>query len=149
MRYLIRSIKFLVALFVIYLAAVWIMIEAGASMLTMRETLQVLVHTTRGIVLIVAIVVWAAVYPRIGFVSRRDEGDMTEDRERIIAAFISAGYVLRSEDGEQMRFRAAGLFHKLRCCSRTRLRFRSTGSGSCLTAYAAVSPTCRCGCVPV
>ena len=86
MRYLIRSIKFLVALFVIYLAAVWIMIEAGASMLTMRETLQVLVHTTRGIVLIVAIVVWAAVYPRIGFVSRRVEGDMTEDRERIIAA---------------------------------------------------------------
>lgn len=114
MRYLIRSMKFLVALFVIYLAAVWIMIEAGASILTMRETLQVLVHTPRGIVLIVAIVVWAAVYPRIGFVSRRVEGDMTEDRERIIAAFISAGYVLRSEDGEQMRFRAAGLFHKLR-----------------------------------
>ena len=115
MRYLIRSIKFLVALFVIYLAAVWIMIEAGASMLTMRETLQVLVHTTRGIVLIVAIVVWAAVYPMIGF------------GVSVPRAFSTS----------------------CACCSRTRLRFRSTGSGSCLTAYAAVSPTCRCGCVPV
>lgn len=114
MRYFIRSVKFLIALFVIYLAAVWIMIEAGASMLTMRETLQVLVHTTRGIVLLVAIVAWAAIYPRVGFVSRRVEGDMTDDREKIIRAFISAGYVLKSEDGEQMRFRAAGLFHKLR-----------------------------------
>ncbi len=114
MRYFIRSVKFLIALFVIYLAAVWIMIEAGASMLTMRETLQVLVHTTRGIVLLVAIVAWAAIYPRVGFVSRRVEGDMTDDREKIIRAFISAGYVLKSEDGEQMHFRAAGLFHKLR-----------------------------------
>lgn len=114
MRYFIRSVKFLIALFVIYLAAVWIMIEAGASMLTMRETLQVLVHTTRGIVLLVAIVAWAAIYPRVGFVSRRVEGDMTDDREKIIRAFISAGYLLKSENGEQMRFRAAGLFHKLR-----------------------------------
>lgn len=114
MRYFIRSVKFLIALFVIYLAAVWIMIEAGASMLTMRETLQVLVRTPRGIVLLAAIVVWAAIYPCVGFVSRRVEGDMTDDREKIIRAFISAGYVLKSEDGEQMRFRAAGLFHKLR-----------------------------------
>ena len=114
MRYFIRSVKFLAALIVIYLLAVWIMTEAGVSMHSMRETVLVLFRTRSGLLLVAAIVVWAAVYPRVNFVSRRVEGDIAADREQIVNAFAASGYVLKGEDGECMRFRASGIFRKLR-----------------------------------
>ncbi|MBP3483448.1 MAG: hypothetical protein J6K28_08710 [Alistipes sp.] len=114
MRYFIRSVKFLLALAVLYAAVMWIMVKTGSTMLSARDMVAVMFLTVRGRILIAAVVVWAAIYPKVGFVSRRVEADITDDRERIVNAFLSAGYTLVGDDGECLRFRAAGLLRKLR-----------------------------------
>ena len=55
----------------------------------------------------------AAVYPRFGFVVRRVEGDIEENREQILNAFRSAGFSLRSEEDGAMTFRADNFGQKL------------------------------------
>ena len=60
-----------------------------------------------------AIVALAAVYPRFGFVVRRVEGDIEENREQILNAFRSAGFSLRSDEDGVMTFRADNFGQKL------------------------------------
>ena len=55
----------------------------------------------------------AAVYPRFGFVVRKVEGDVEENREQIVNAFKSAGFSLRGEEDGVMTFRADGPLRKL------------------------------------
>ena len=114
MRYSIRSIKFLVALVVLYAAVMWIMVKTGSTMLSARDMVAVMFLTVRGQVLVAAILVWAAVYPKVGFVVRRVEADMTADSERIINAFLAQGYVMTGEENGRMKFRAENLFRRLR-----------------------------------
>ncbi len=70
MKYIVRSVKFLVALLVLYVAAVWLMSAVGASMLSVRDTVFVMFQTLRGQLLVAAIVVWVAIYPKVGYVKR-------------------------------------------------------------------------------
>ncbi len=114
MKYLVRSVKFLVALLVLYVAAVWIMSAVGASMLSVRDTVFVMFQTTRGQVLIAAILIWVAIYPKVGYVRRAVMADLNEDREQIVTAFVMSGYELASEGDGEMRFRAANIFRRLR-----------------------------------
>ena len=65
------------------------------------------------LMLFAAIVALAAVYPRFGFVVRRVEGDIEENREQILNAFRSAGFSLRSDEDGVMTFRADNFGQKL------------------------------------
>lgn len=114
MRYLVRSVKFLAALVVLYVAAVWVMSAVGASMLSARDTIFVMFQTTRGQILIAAIAIWVAIYPKVGYVRREIMADLNEDREQITTAFVMSGYELASESDGEMRFRAANIFRRLR-----------------------------------
>lgn len=105
-RYLIRSVKYFAALFVLYAAFMYVMHAAGATMLTLGDDFAVLVGTPRGRLMIAAAAVLAAVYPKLSFVSRRVEGDTVENRGQIIAAMDAAGYTLVSEEDGRMVFRA-------------------------------------------
>lgn len=113
MQYLIRSVKYFVALCVICMGILALMLLTGTSALPAEETLYVMFHTTRYARLLAAIVVLAALYPRFGFIRRRTEGDVEEDREQIVAAFRAAGFELRGEQEGVMTFRAGTLPHRL------------------------------------
>lgn len=111
-KYLIRSVKYFVALCVL-LVAIMALNRAMGSTLTMRETFYVMFHTTRGLLLPVVVVVLALCYPRFGFIVRRVEGDTELDREQIVNAFRSAGFSLRREEEGTLFFRADGFVQKL------------------------------------
>ena len=89
MKYFIRSLKYFVALCVICVAILALMLATGTSALTLDQTVYVMFHTSRYATLFAAIVVLAALYPRFGFVVRKVEGDVEENREQIINAFKS------------------------------------------------------------
>ena len=84
MKYFIRSLKYFVALCVICVAILALMLATGTSALTLDQTVYVMFHTSRYATLFAAIVVLAALYPRFGFVVRKVEGDVEENREQII-----------------------------------------------------------------
>ena len=112
--YIKRSVKFLIALFVLYAAAMWIMVRTGHTMLSPREMATVLLMSWRGRILIGAVVVWAAIYPKVGFVRRLCEADIEADREQIENAFIRSGYLPVKAENGRLTFRAANFFRRVR-----------------------------------
>ena len=129
MRYLIRSVKFLVALLVLYVAAVWLMSVVGASMLSVRDTIFVMFQTLRGQLLVAAIVVWVAIYPKVGYVKRECSADLDADKEQITTAFVMSGYELVAQNGNEMRFRASNIFRRLRLLFEDEVVVRRSESG--------------------
>lgn len=108
-RYIIRSVKYFVALSVLYAVLMWLMHATGQTVLTLRDTLTIVFCTSRGWMMLGAMVALAAIYPRLSFLSRRVEGDIAENREQIVAAFKASGYSLAGESDGRLVFRADGL----------------------------------------
>lgn len=113
MKYILRSLKYFVALCVICMVLMGLMFATGTSALTLEQTIYVMFHTDRYLMLLIAIVVLAAFYPRFGFVVRKVEGDVERNREQIINAFAAAGFSLRSELDGLMTFGADGIIQKI------------------------------------
>lgn len=101
MKYFIRSLKYFVALCVLCAAIMALNRLSGFATLTLEETFYVMFHTTRGMMLPAVIVLLAAFYPKFGFVQRKVEGDVGENREQIVNAFKSAGFSLRTDGGRR------------------------------------------------
>ena len=112
-KYIVRSLKYFFALCVLCIALMGLMLMTGTSALSLDDTLYVMLHTDRYLMLFAAIVALAAVYPRFGFVVRKVDGDVEENREQIVNAFKSAGFSLRGEEDGVMTFRADGPLRKL------------------------------------
>ncbi len=113
MLYFIRSVKYFLAMCVLCVVIMLLNLATGFSNLSFDQTIYVLFHTSRSLLLLGALVVLAAAYPRFGFVTRKVEGDTTKHREQIINAFRAAGFSLRKEEDEVMYFRADRVMHKL------------------------------------
>lgn len=113
MKYLIRSLKYFVALCVLCLALMALMLLTGTSALNLEQTLEMMFHTDRYAMLLGAIILLAAFYPRFGFVLRKVEGDVAKNREQIINAFKTAGFSLRDEANGVMSFRCDGIMQRL------------------------------------
>lgn len=113
MNSLVRSVKYFVHLCVLCAAVLLVMHIAGLLAVAPGELPALLFASWRGWVLLAAIVILSAAYPFTGFIVRRVEGDLGEDRERIVNAFRAEGFVLSGEDGEGMTFRAAGPLRRL------------------------------------
>lgn len=92
MKYLIRSVKYFIALCVLYLIIMALMLLTNTSVLTPSETFSALVRSTRGQVLIVAVVLLSALYPKFGFIRRQEIGSLRKNREQILNAFVSEGF---------------------------------------------------------
>ena len=86
MKYLIRSVKYFIALCVLYLIIMALMLLTNTSVLTPSETFSALVRSTRGQVLIVAVVLLSALYPKFGFIRRQEIGSLRKNREQILNA---------------------------------------------------------------
>ena len=70
--------------------------------------------SARGLMLIGAMLLIAAAYPSFGVVRRKAGARITEDRDKIINAFISNGYSLKNEvPGRMMEFRIGSPVRKL------------------------------------
>ena len=111
--YMLRSLKYFIAMLLLCAALMALMFLSGTSALTPEETLYVMFRSTRFLSLFIALVVLAALYPRFGFVCREIEGDVELNRTQIVNAFKSAGFSLHSESDGVLRFRADGFLHRL------------------------------------
>jgi hypothetical protein len=114
MRYLIRSVKYLLAFCVIYLAVVWLSLKTMRGMdVSVMDYVMATLHTTKGQLLMAAVVVLSALYPRFGFMTRRVECDMEEERDSLLANMALAGYTLREESEGRMVFRATSILDRI------------------------------------
>ncbi len=114
MRYLIRAVKYLLAFCVIYLAVVWLSLKTMRGMdVSVMDYVVATLQTTRGQLLMAAVVVLSAFYPRFGFMTRRVECDMAEERDSLLANMALAGYTLREESEGRMVFRATSILDRI------------------------------------
>lgn len=111
-RYLIRASKYFVAMCVLCAGIMALNQMAGAA-LNFEQTIYVMFHTPRGMLLPAVVVILALGYPKFGFVARTTAGDITKDRELISNAFRSAGFILDKESDGVLYFRAKSPLHKL------------------------------------
>ena len=109
-----RSAKYFAALVVLYAVILTLLCATGMSAVPFGEMGYALFHTWRGGLLLIMTLGMAAAYPVSGFVRREAAADMTEDREVIVAAMASAGFVLTGETDGCMTFRAASGMRRLR-----------------------------------
>lgn len=127
MKYLIRSVKYFIALCVLYLIIMALMLLTNTSVLTPSETFSALVRSTRGQVLIVAVVLLSALYPKFGFIRRQEIGSLRKNREQILNAFVSEGFKPVRESEHEMVFRADSLFKRLTLLFEDEIRVTQTG----------------------
>lgn len=110
--YFLRAFKYFVALCILCLALMALMLLTGTSALSWEDTIYTMFHTDRYLTLLLAIVVLAALYPRVGFVQRKVEGDIARHRTQIVNAFKSAGFSLCDQSEDTLTFRADTLLHR-------------------------------------
>lgn len=114
MKYLIRSAKYFAAFCVLYLGIVWLSVMTSKGMdVSVWDYVAATFATTRGKMLGLAVVVLSALYPRMGFMTRRVECDMEEEKDVIIAAFARAGFSLKGESDGRMLFRATNVLDRI------------------------------------
>lgn len=105
-QYLIRSAKYLVWLLLLFVLVFLLMILSGGSRVGPAESLEMLFGSSRGVIMICAIVFLALFYPRYGFVRREVHADLSTNRDAVLEAFSRSGYRLVDENGGGMVFRA-------------------------------------------
>ena len=116
MKYLIRSAKYFAAFCVLYLGIVWLSVMTTKSMdYSVWDYVMATFATSRGKMLGLAVVVLSALYPRMGFITRRVECDMQEqeDRDYLLRVFAAAGFTLKEEGDGRMVFKADNILSRL------------------------------------
>ena len=114
MRYLIRSAKYFAAFCVLYLGIVWLSVMTTKSMdYSVWDYIMATFATSRGKMLGLAVVVLSALYPCMGFMTRRVECDMQEDHDYLLRVFAAAGFTLKEESEGCMVFKADNILSRL------------------------------------
>ena len=114
MKYVIRAIKYFVAFCVLYLGIVWLGLKSSNGMEhSVWESVMMTMQTTRGLMLAAAVVVLSALYPRMGFMTRRVECDMQEEHDYLLRVFAAAGFTLKEESEGRMVFKADNILSRL------------------------------------
>lgn len=113
MKYIVRAVKYFCAFCVLYVAIVWLGMKSQGMGVSAFDSIVATMQTTRGLLLAGAVILLSALYPVFGFMTRRVECDMTEDREQLLAAFSMAGFTLREESEGRMVFRGDNLMRRI------------------------------------
>ena len=111
-RYIIRSVKYLIALCVLYVAIVALMYYSGNMQqlgVSFADQWAILFSSWRGWTMVGVTILLAATYPKFGFVKRRVNGDITLDREQIDAAFRASGFKFVGVEEGALVYQAQGL----------------------------------------
>ncbi len=114
MKYFVRALKYFAAFCVLYVAIVWLSVMTTKGMdISAWDYIAANFQTTRGKLLGLAVVVLSAVYPRMGFMTRRVECDMEAERDYILRVFAAAGFTPKEESEGRMVFRADNILSRL------------------------------------
>lgn len=128
MKYLLRSVKYFLAMCVLCAALMALMLLTGTSQLTAEDTLYLMFHSDRFVLLGGALVLLSATYPLFGFVVRRVEGDLTQHRTQVEQAFRAAGFELVGEEQGELIFRGSGLWKRMTLLFEDEVRVRQEGN---------------------
>lgn len=115
MKYIIRSLKYLFVLCVLYVALMWLSSVStyGGAVDTMT-LLRAQLNSDRGVWLVVAFVVLALLYPKFGYVCRRVAGaDIEADRVRIDNAMQLYGFKFAETRDGALVYRAEGVVRRV------------------------------------
>ena len=134
MRYFIRAVKYLLLLCVLYVGLEWLMLEFAPDQsiegLSLAELLQLRFAESRGKMLVVAIVVLSALYPRFGFMtSRIEECSYEHDGVRIDNAMRLYGFKLIEERGDIKIYGADTILRRLTLMFEDRIEVHSVNGG--------------------
>jgi hypothetical protein len=115
MKYIIRSLKYLLVLCVLYVALMWLSSVStyGGAVDTMT-LLRAQLSSERGVWLVVAFVALALFYPKFGYVCREVAGaDIEADRVRIDNAMQLYGFKFAEVRDGALVYRAEGIVRRL------------------------------------
>lgn len=126
-RYIIRSLKYLVALTLLYVGLMWLMHITSSRLITFEQEWQILFSTWRGWMMVGGILALAATYPLFGFTRRSFEGSIIADRNEIDMAAEVVGLTLISQNKEELVYRARGIRRLLRLFE-DEIRVRQNGT---------------------
>ncbi len=100
-------VKYLIKLLALLVLIYALMFATGMARISAEQFIDELFHANNGVLLLLALVVLAFVYPRFGFVRRTVEASVTTDREEILRAFNMSGYVMTQQSEGRWVFRAS------------------------------------------
>lgn len=112
MKYLFRSVKYLIAICVLCLLVTWVS-SLMDPLLSFQQRLVDVIHSQRGQLMLVVLVGLSAFYPLFGFMKKRLAGNITVHRRQIVDAFEEEGFVPLREDDHELTFRARSFLKKL------------------------------------
>jgi len=129
MKYTIRAIKYFFYFAIITTAIVLALVLIGAVEGDINAIFEGGYSALWKIAIFFALV--AAVYPKVGFISREiiTDPDMDVNTDEVIGYFRDRNYVLESETDEMMTFRFKGVAGKLSKMYEDRLTLTRTPSG--------------------
>jgi hypothetical protein len=131
MKYFVRSLKYLVWLIILLVALVWGFAAFDPNVEHSDwEYIQLTFSSSRGVILIVGIVVLAGLYPLFGYTRQRvDSCDLEQDKVRINNAMKLYGFVFVTvKDGVHI-YRASSFLRRLMLRFDDVIEVRQKGGG--------------------
>jgi hypothetical protein len=104
LKYILRSVKYLVKLLVLLAIVMLLMLYSNTSTLSAENFFTDFFSRRETWILLAVVVVWCAIYPRVEFVTRIIEGNLHSDKIGIINALRAGGMRLEEENGGRMVF---------------------------------------------
>ncbi|MEE1169016.1 MAG: hypothetical protein UHS52_08335 [Alistipes sp.] len=130
MKYVVRSLKYLVLLCVLYVALTYLMTFVEPTDATVWQQLLKHLNTRNGLYMVIAFVLLAALYPKFGYMrSMIQDCDIKEDRVRIDNAMRIFGFRVEQEGGDCVVYRAEGIVHRLSLMFEDRIEVRAVEGG--------------------
>lgn len=130
MKYVVRSLKYLVLLCVLYVALTYLMTFVEPTDATVWQQLMKHLNTRNGLYMVIAFVLLAALYPKFGYMrSMIQDCDIKEDRVRIDNAMRIFGFRVEQEGGDCVVYRAEGIVHRLSLMFEDRIEVRAVEGG--------------------
>lgn len=108
-QYLVRSIKYLIALVILYVGLMAVMHYSQHSPITFAQRWELMFQQWNGWGMVIVSILLAATYPFFGYTKRSFEGNIAVDREQLDTAARVVGLELVSANENELLYRAKGL----------------------------------------
>ncbi|MBO5833120.1 MAG: hypothetical protein J6Q95_07485 [Alistipes sp.] len=129
-RHIIRSLKYLVFISILYIGLVWLMsVTAYPEHIDLQMLLKAQLYSEQGLWLVTAFVILSLLYPLFGFMRRTIEGANIEDRVRIDNAMRVYGFEYVATEGDALIYKARGLFGRITYLFEDRIEVRAVAGG--------------------
>ena len=114
-KYIIRSVKYLIAFGVLYVGLLWVMHQFDTQFdppfnISFNDRLLMMFQNGwQGWSMVVGMILLATTYPYFGYTKRSIEGNVVVDREQLNSAASFTGLVLVSESETELVYHAKGV----------------------------------------